>query len=132
MKFRQKVWARRSPDGDFEEAAAIREWEGMVFVVWPDCTAVWVQRGDVLTSAERWYEANKGKMAQWQREHRARKRAEETGRPLQEVVYEMEARAAKRRARRDPAEKLREYNRVRQRAHRARAKEEEAQNGAAE
>lgn len=123
MRFRQKIWARRQPEREFEEAAAIREWNGMVYAVWPDCEGKWIARSEVQTSAERWYAANRDKMAQWQREHRARKAAEKTGRPLQEIVYEMEARAAKRRAKKDPAEKLREYNRDRQRAHRAKAKE---------
>ena len=118
IKFRQKIMARRTPEMEFEEAVGIMERSGRVFVVWPDCVAVWVSRKDVQTSYDRW----RGKNSQYQRNWRARKRAEETGRPLEEIVYEMEARAARKQARKDPAEKLREYNRDRQRAHRDKVK----------
>lgn len=117
IKFGQKVEAVRRGKAEPEKAVAIMEEDGRVFVAWPDGEVKWIARRFVTTAADRWKAAHKMdiSLARW------RKAAEKKGISLEEYVYGIERRKAK--AERDgKAEKLREYNRVKQQESRARKK----------
>lgn len=114
IKFGQKILAKRSPDGEWEEGVAIWEGNGEVLTAFPDTEVLTLERRDVQTSQDRWMKAHAAEI----RQRRWKRAAEKRGIPLEEYVYAMEQRAARRAAKKDPAEKRREYWRKRQQAHR--------------
>ena len=118
FNFGQKVIAKRFEHSDFENALAVLGEDGDVFVVWPDCEAKWVRREWVKTKADVWREKNREKILAYQRQWQAKRAAEKAGISLEEYVYKLEAKRAKRAAKKDPAETRRRYWRDRQRAHR--------------
>jgi len=114
IKFGQKIFAQRHADGEWEQGIVLKCDLPTIFVGFPDGTVWQVQHGHIKTKVEIWRETHAAEI----RQKRWKKAAEKRGIPLEQYVFLMEQRAARRAAKKDPAEKRREYWRKRQQAHR--------------
>jgi len=126
LKFGQKVFAKRTKDGEWEQAVGIKYEMPHIMCVFPDGEVLWLHTERVLSKQEMWAVVNKEKVRLCQRNWRIKKKAAEKGITLEEYVYWLEARKAERAAKKDPKEKQREYWRQRQAAHRAKETGEDA------
>ena len=122
IKFGQKIYVQRN--GEWELAVCLRHEGETVFAGLSDGTVEQIAQERVRTKNQQWRATHRERLRQLQRQWSVRKAAEKAGMTLQEYVYALEAKKAKKLAERDPKEKRREYWRKAQQAHRAKKKAE--------
>jgi len=131
MKFGQKIEAKRRSEDEWEVAVFLCAEAGHIAVGFQNGEAKLLMSGLVRTRVEAWRDRNREKTRMYnrlyQRQRRARRTAEKLGISIEEVVYRQEQRRAMLEAKKDSAEKRRQYWRDRQRAHREKKAESDGE-----